>query len=242
LTDERTSLVKALPKGLTVEWTVRVGAPASEITACAVAMEAELVVMGRGGGRGLRAFFLGSTAERVLRRGQLPVLVVRLPPRTAYQRPAFALDLDHPPDEVLALLLRVLLPPRPRVTIIHAYAVLYRGLLYPSLSEEAAEEDRGYYRQKALDRLTRGLNTALARSKVRVNDTPDWRLRLHYGDPRSVIPKAVQKEYTDILALATHGYRGVAYAFLGTVAGDVLRQVACDVLVVPPRVERAGTG
>jgi hypothetical protein len=28
--------------------------------------------------------------------------------------------------------------------------------------------------------------------------------------------------------------RGLVYAFLGTVAGDVLRAVSCDVLVVPP--------
>jgi len=27
----------------------------------------------------------------------------------------------------------------------------------------------------------------------------------------------------------------LAQIFLGTVAGDVLREVACDVLVVPPR-------
>lgn len=33
--------------------------------------------------------------------------------------------------------------------------------------------------------------------------------------------------------LGTHGYSGVAHVLLGTVAGDVLREVACDVLVVP---------
>lgn len=31
------------------------------------------------------------------------------------------------------------------------------------------------------------------------------------------------------------GYGAVARVFLGTVAGDVLRDVPCDVLVVPPR-------
>jgi hypothetical protein len=34
----------------------------------------------------------------------------------------------------------------------------------------------------------------------------------------------------------------MSHAFLGTVAGDVLRQVACDVLIVPPRRKAIRTG
>jgi nucleotide-binding universal stress UspA family protein len=37
-----------------------------------------------------------------------------------------------------------------------------------------------------------------------------------------------------LLVLGTRGYTGVAHILFGTVAGDVLRAVACDVLVVPP--------
>jgi nucleotide-binding universal stress UspA family protein len=48
-----------------------------------------------------------------------------------------------------------------------------------------------------------------------------------------VVERAVKKADSDLLVLGTHGYSGVAHAFLGTVAGDVLRAVACDVLVVP---------
>jgi nucleotide-binding universal stress UspA family protein len=234
LADERTSLVKALPKGVKVEVTVSVGTPVSEITACAGAVKAELVVMGRGGGRGFRDFFLGSTAERVIRRGQLPVLAVRLPVRRHYQRPTLALDFDQGPDQVLGPLLRLLLPHRPRVTVIHAYDVPYRGLVYRSLCEEDTEEELDHYRQKVSDELIQRLAVSLARSKVQMNDAPSWRIQVRLGDPRSVIRKVVKKEHTDLLALATHGYRGVAHALLGTVAGDVLRHVACDVLVVPP--------
>jgi len=45
----------------------------------------------------------------------------------------------------------------------------------------------------------------------------------------------VRKLDTDLLLLGTHGYSGIARAFLGTTAGDILRDVRCDVLVVPPR-------
>lgn len=48
-----------------------------------------------------------------------------------------------------------------------------------------------------------------------------------------MIEKVVKKADTDLLVLGTHGYSRVAHVLLGTVAGDVLREVACDVLVVP---------
>ncbi|MBK8009757.1 MAG: universal stress protein [Deltaproteobacteria bacterium] len=52
---------------------------------------------------------------------------------------------------------------------------------------------------------------------------------------RIVVTKAVKESGVDLLALGTHGYSGLAHTFLGSVAGDLLRDVGCDVLVVPPR-------
>jgi nucleotide-binding universal stress UspA family protein len=76
---------------------------------------------------------------------------------------------------------------------------------------------------------------SLARAKVPPGDAPAWRTHVRYGSPRTVIERAVEKADTDLLVLGTHGYSGVAHAFLGSIAGDVLREVACDALVVPPR-------
>jgi nucleotide-binding universal stress UspA family protein len=50
-----------------------------------------------------------------------------------------------------------------------------------------------------------------------------------------VVEKAVKKANTDLLVLGTRSNSGSAFVFLGTVAGDLLREVNCDVLVVPPR-------
>lgn len=235
LAAEATSLARSLPKGVNIELIVKVGTPAVEIAKRAATPKAELIVMGRGGGRALRDVFLGSTAERVIRRGQLPVLVVRLPLRGPFRRPALALDLDRAAHGILELLLRVIPPPRPSVEIIHAYDIPYRGMIYPSLSEDDAEEYQEHYRGKALREIGKLLATSLAQAKVAPIDAPSWRTHVRYGSPRTVIEKAVKKGATDLLVLGTRGHSGVAHAFLGTVAGDVLREVACDVLVVPPR-------
>lgn len=229
------SLSRMLPKSVVVQQAVRVGAPAAEIARHAGAMRAELVVLGRGGGRPVRDVFLGSTAERVVRQGRLPVLVVRLPPRTPYRRPALALAIDDAAHDALAQLLRVIPPPRPQVVLVHAYDAPLQGAIYPSLSRDEAEEYRRYYRKKALLDLAQLLATMLARAGIPPRDAPHWRTHVLYGPPRMVIERAVRKTSADLLVLGTHGYSGVTHAFLGTVAGDVLREVPCDVLVVPPR-------
>ncbi len=232
---EAKDLVQTLSKRVAIQSVVKVGAAAAEIAKSAASVRAELIVMGRGGGRAFRDLFLGSTAERVIRRGQLPVLVVRLAPRAPYRRPALALDLDEAAHEVVTWLLRVLPAPRSNVTVIHACDTPYKRMIYPSLSSDDAKEYHDHCRQKALREIAKLLATSLAQAKLAPGDVLSWEMHVSRGSARILISKAVKKAETDLLVLGTHGYSGVAHAFLGTVAGDVLRDVACDVLVVPPR-------
>jgi nucleotide-binding universal stress UspA family protein len=238
LAAEVTLLRKSLPRGVGVTPLVRVGAVAKLIAASAVQAKAELIVMGRGGRRGLRETLLGSTAERVIRQARLPVLVVRLPPRAAYRRPALAVAIDQAAHGAVRLLLQVLPPPRPEVTVIHAYDFPYGGPAYPSLSHAGAEATKGVLRFNAIRDLAQVLSKALAKLHLRPDDAPSWKTRVHYGPVRLIVEMMVRKAESDLLVLGTRGLAGVKYAFLGTVAGDLLRQVKCDVLVVPPAARR----
>ena len=107
-------------------------------------------------------------------------------------------------------------------------------MAYPSLFQEEAEELNEELQREAAGKLTKLLATSLAQAKVPPEHAPFWKTHIRCGSPRILIEKAVKKAETDLLLLGTHGYSGVAHVFLGTVAGDVLREVACDVLVVPP--------
>lgn len=234
LSEEVRHLRKRLEKKLELVPVVRVGSSAKEIAAAAAAVHADLIVMGRGGGRALRDTFLGSTAERVVRLARRPVLVVRLPARGAYRRPALALALDEAAREVVRLLLLVLPPPRPRVDVVHAVDVPFRGLVYPSLSAGELARQKDELQYDAARKLVKLLAKAVASASVRPEDAPVFSTRVVHGTPRSVVEKAASASATDLLVLGTRGHRGAAYLFLGTVAGDVLRAARCDVLVVPP--------
>lgn len=238
LAEEVRHLRATLPKKVRIEPLVKVGAAAKEIARHADALQADLIVMGRGGGRTLRDAFVGSTAERVIRQVQRPVLVVRLPPRAAYGRPALALDLDQAADEVLRLMLHVLPAPRPWVDVIHAFDTPYATLIYPSLPETEANERRSELSAHARQKLAKHLAAALAEAEVEPEDRPYWKIHVRHGSPRFVVEKVLKKADTDLLVLGTHGYTGTAYVLLGTVAGDLLRAAKCDVLVVPPPSRR----
>ncbi len=233
LANEARHLASALPQCVSIELVVKIGAVGPAIVACVSAVGAELVVMGRGGGRALGDLFLGSTAERVIRHGRLPVLAVRLAPRSTYSRPAVALNLDHTAADVLALLLRIVSPPRPRVVAIHAVDTAYRGLVHAGVSDEEVAEWHAELEQAATEQMANLFAASLARANVRPEDAPLCVPRVQSGSARRVIAKAAREVSADLLVLGTHGYSGIAHLVLGTVAGDVLRSVACDVLVVP---------
>jgi nucleotide-binding universal stress UspA family protein len=78
------------------------------------------------------------------------------------------------------------------------------------------------------------LAVAVKQANLPPGDAPEWKTHIRYGSPRVVIESTMRRTEPDLLVLGTRGHSGVAYVFFGTVAGDVLRQAKCDVLVVPP--------
>ena len=233
LAAEGRDLRSTLLRSQHVETLVTVAAATSkEISALASRMNAELIVMGRGTGRMSEAF-LGSTAERVTRQSRLPVLVIRLPARKAYCRPAIALELDCAGVEVVRYALRVVSAPRPPFSVIHAFNDPYHSLAYPSLSD-AAEERKVELHLRATREVENLLAQALRQPNLSPDDAPKWKTHVRHGSPRIVIESTMRKTEPDLLVLGSRGHTGVAYVFFGTVAGDVLRQAKCDVLIVPP--------
>ncbi|HEY6726583.1 MAG TPA: universal stress protein [Polyangiaceae bacterium] len=231
-------LRKSLPKNVSIQPLVEVGTPVKGISARAQKVKAELIVMGRGGGRILREAFLGATAERVVRQARLPVLVVRQPPRLAYSRPALALDFDRAAQEVIRLMLLTIPPPRPRVAVVHAYDLPYGGLVYPSLAEDEAAGEKSELQVETAERLAKLLATSLSKLGVPQKDAPAWKMHVRYGSPHVVVERVMKKSETDLLLLGTRAFSRAAHVFLGTIAGDLLRDAKCDVLVVPPAVAR----
>lgn len=225
-------LAPSLGREVRLRTEVRSGPAASEIAKQAHAARAELLVVGRGGHRALRDALLGSTAERVVRQSRVPVLAVRNQPRGPYRRPLLAVDLDDAAPPVLAVALRLFAPPRPQLALVHAYGGDVDDLARydPLLADELAESQRASW-EAATYRVAQLL--AIGHQLARGEELA-WEPMLRRGSATRVVPKAVTKRRADLLVVGTHARSSLSQVFLGTVAGDLLRAVRCDVMVVPP--------
>lgn len=209
--------------GVRVRHLVRVGSPAQVILEVAKEHQATLVAMSTHGCSGVKRLLFGSVAEAVLRRSEVPVLLVR--PFWSYElvpavRPDRApvrnvllpvdgsdLSLESLPGvieladlfEARILLLRVLGPKARRTSGV----------------DEKAEAEK---QLKAIARTVekRGVETLSL---------------IQTGEPVEEILKAAAHHAVDLIALSTHGRSGLSRAVMGSVTEQILRQAAVPVLV-----------
>jgi nucleotide-binding universal stress UspA family protein len=206
---------------------LRRGEPYVEIIRHARSVGADLVVLGRHGRRRVRDMFIGSTAERVIRAGDLPVLVVSRKASNRYRRPVLAVDLEDTCRSVVTVALRILGPEVTSAIMVHAYHVPFEGLITPGVSPGEMTDLRKEYKQAAMSGLAR-LQASIGDLGVR------WRTTVVRGDPRTAILAESIRRRADILAVGTHGRSGISHALLGSVAEWVIQAAACDVLVGRP--------
>jgi nucleotide-binding universal stress UspA family protein len=203
------------------------GQPYVELIRHARSVGADLIVIGRHGRRPVRDMFIGSTAERVIRAGDLPVLVVSRKASRSYRRPLLAVDLEDTCRSVVTVALRALGPEVTNATMVHAYHVPFEGFITPGASPGDMTDLRKEYRQMAVSGLAR-LQASLSPLGVQ------WQTVIVRGDPRTAMLAEAVRRRADLIAVGTHGRSGIAHALIGSVAEWVIQTAACDVLVARP--------
>jgi nucleotide-binding universal stress UspA family protein len=213
--------------GLNITSGLREGEPFVEIIRASRTLESELIVLGRHGERPIKDMFIGTTAERVVRKGEVPVLVVNLKPSHAYTRPLLSLALDGSSRETASMMLRLMGPRARGATVLHGFDVPFESFITPGhpVREVSA------YRKACRDAASAGVKKFLA-SVAGLGFR--WRVALRPGDARSVILKEAVRQRAELIVLGSHGRSGIAHALLGSVAEWVVASAKCDVLVVRP--------
>lgn len=214
-------------RGVEVTALVRKGEPFVEIIRASRTLEADLIALGRHGRRPLRDMFIGTTAERVIRKGEVPVLVVSGRAISPYQRPLLALGLDVASDFSLGLMRRVLGPDATSAALVHAFNVPFEDLLATASSRGAEHEYKKEYRTEAAARIQRFLASEYAAGLK-------WDVALRAGEARATLIKEAVRRRADLFVLGTHARTGLAHALLGSVAEWVVAMAPCDVLVGRP--------
>lgn len=217
----------ALPSADAVSPEIKVifGKDYNDIVETAETLDADLVVLGIHRNES-REHFGGTTAERVIRTGARPVLMVKARPQAFYRRVIVGIDFSD--CSRCAIEFAVCLIPDGEFHLVHAFDVPFKAFL----TSDDTRRDVSKSHQEQMNQFVREEFSAL---RTTLQATPD---RLHQvirqGEVRQVIHEQADRLKPDLLVLGTHGRSGIAHAVFGSVAEDFLTNPPCDVLAVPP--------
>ena len=189
-----------------------------DVLAVAEEVKAGLVVIGVHRNE-TRELFAGTTAERVLRDGATPVLLVKTRSAGPYRRPLIAVDLSECSGVAVEFAARLL--PGRELQLVHAFDTPYKAFL----TDESNRREASRIHHEQMDEFVR-------RHCAHLPTLPAPIVR--QGSVGQVIRDQVEHLRPDLLVVGTHGRGGIARAVLGSVAEDLLSRPPCDVLAVRP--------
>lgn len=203
------------------------GDPFRGIVEASAAIDADLVAMGAHRKQFLRDMFVGTTIERVVRRGHRPVLVASRDPSRPYRRILVATDFSQASAHALRTAASMGLLAGAHVTLLHIFEPFAKStLIYANVHRDVIDEHVAHEAENARRRVA-----------AFFSDNPlegvRYDVRLKEGQVFSTICNVVDAEDPDLLVIGTDGLSGAKRLLLGSVADVVLRDVRCDVLAVP---------
>jgi len=218
-------------QGLAPRLRVEAGDAFDAIIRVAEAEQADLIVMGEHRKRLLRDMFVGTTIERVMRQGQRPVLMVKMPPERPYRRVLAAMDLSDPAAHALRTAHRLGLLEGADLTVFHALEPTPgRGVMMladvPDEAIQAHIHDVATERRAELTRFLQDMNLGMGPSLPK--------MVLEEGPPAPALRRAVARVSPDLVVVGTRGRGALGRLVIGSVAEEALRTLDCDVLAVPP--------
>lgn len=206
--------------GISVRVVQRIGRPHSQIAEYAHAVAADLVVVGALGKHFLPRFLLGSTASRVLRVCQRPVLVVRNEPLAVYRQVLAAIDFFPHTRAVTEWASRLACDGR--LQLLHVLEPADDSDLRPGHAAATVIQQRREEMHSIAKNLLANLRYALP---------GDVETRIETGYPPALILACAPTWHTELIVLGREGRGGLEKLLLGSVCKDVVQVAECDVLV-----------
>lgn len=211
-------------RGASVPADVVTGALIAGILGHAAANCADLLVLGAQGASFMRHLMLGSTAERLVRKSDRPLLVVKQPPHERYRRVLVAVDFS--PLSLAALDMARAVAPHADLVLLHAYEVPYEDWMQ---TVEVREDALQHYQQAARQRALQGMQAFLDTARLTAAEVPTVVIK---GDPTLRILEHEQELDCDLIVVGKQGETVTEEFLLGSVTKHVLQQSQSDVLVV----------
>lgn len=198
--------------------------PFAEIIDASHKLKAELIVMGVHNKKGFKDLFIGTTVERVIRKGIKPVLMVTEKPKGEYKSIVVGCDFSSSSKNALDTSMQI--APKSKMSLIHAYHFsntrtgmkidLHAGDIIMSLQSDMLE--------KFVKENKKTLKKFGFIGKK-------FSHKLVKAEPFTALNSEVKKQKADLLAIGVNSKTGFITSKIGGVAEEILANPLCDVLV-----------
>lgn len=217
-------------QGLRIESWLAKGDAAQTIADVATKIDADLIAMTTHGRTGFGRWALGSVADRVIHIAQQPILLVRnrdtLPKQSRIQRILVPIDGSPRSEEALA---------QAKMIAREQDAALFVVRVVEPLSswQEAVLAEGGYSVANVTKERWQEAETYLEQLCKQLQDEGlHANGHLYHGAASNMILEILEQEPIDLIVMSTHGLSGYSRWVYGSVAGKVLHNAPCPLLLV----------
>lgn len=182
----------------------------SEVNDVATEYGADLVVIGSHGASGIKEFFIGSNTEKVVRHSNIPVLVIKHNPiLTEFENVVFACDFS---DDAV----------KPYINASKFFKKLgtKMHLIYVNLPNESF---------RSTTEMENKVYSFFKKVEEEYDHSKSIKFYSDYTIERGILNYA-NVIGADLIALATHGRKGVAHFFEGSISEDVANHSTLPVM------------
>lgn len=210
------------------------GRSATAIVTFAIEHTVDAIVMGSRGLGGIPHLLLGSTAEGVLRAAAVPVFVLHANSRVRkFETIAVAVDDSEPADAATAFAVDLALGSSSRMTFINVIDI---AALHDQIVRFGGYADtlQGEWEAEAKTLVDLAARHAKAAGIAEAEGI------VAFGAPGEELLARAKAKHADLIAIGTHGRRGLRRLMMGSIAEEVVRKSPVPVVVTRSLAELRG--
>lgn len=210
---------------------VRTGRPHEAIADVAIEWDADLIVLGPYRRR-FGDSFRGTTAERIIRRAERPVLVVNRESAGPYEHVLLAADLSRMSAGIAHVTKELGLLEGARASVVHSLQHTRGTMLYLA---GVRESEVGKYQQSMRELASDEIDTLLASAGL---NSARFSVFSQQTSPFRAIEQVANRIGSDLVVVGTSRFPLFKRVFIGSVSNEVLRGIEHDVLLISPAAAR----
>jgi len=213
--------------GVSCHAEVRLGDAFAGILAAGREQRPDLLVVGPHRRKLLRDVFIGTTAERIIRNSEWPVLMANAPPVGPYRNVLLASDLSDGALMAARHFAALDLAPQARLSALHVFDAPALGL---GMSHSMSRDQKDRYLEGMRDEAVMGMADFVRSLNI---EAVEEMVRRETSSPAHDILAAAHEAGAGLVVVGSCGRNGIEKMVLGSVAEELLRVADVDVLVIP---------